>query len=428
MPSISLPIKKLFLLPLAFLAACSGTAKNPEERIVAQEALAESSAADSPVSSSSAKVPEVSDSTVSEVSFFAIGDVLFHTPLFRNCAEDSSRCHFDGIFALWKKDIESADIAVVNQETVFVPRSEGYSSYPSFGSPEELGLAEIAAGFDIVTHATNHTIDRGERAVDYTLDFWKDKPAKALGIHATEADRDSAFTLERNGIRFAFVNFTYGLNGQKLPENRPYLVDILDSNGDWISRVRKAEARAEVTVAFLHFGTEYTALPTEEAMRQAEQAIDAGADILVCAHPHVIEPYGIFTTAAGNRALVYWSLGNFISNQQQLETNLGGVAKFAVRKTQKADGKKIEVFAATLEASVTQQETGNYHAVPLASYTEDLAKTHLLRKKVPEFTLENLQKAFQKTLGESELCRTVSPADGLPLPVTNLSRPDASNF
>lgn len=323
MPRLALPIKELFLFPLLFLVACVGTAKDSENGTVAQEALAKSSATDAPFSSSSAELPAVADSTVSEVSFFAIGDVLFHAPLFRNCAEDSSRCDFDGIFALWKKDIQEADIAVVNQETVFVPRSEGYSSYPSFGSPEELGLAEIAAGFDIVTHATNHTIDRGERAVDYTLDFWKDKPAKALGIHATAADRDSVFTLERNGIRFAFVNFTYGLNGQKLPENRPYLVDLLDSNGEWVSRVRKAEARAEVTVAFLHFGTEYTELPTAEAMRQAEQAIDAGADILVCAHPHVIEPYGIFTTAAGNRALVYWSLGNFISNQQQLETNLG---------------------------------------------------------------------------------------------------------
>ncbi len=421
-------MKELFLFAFLFLLACGGTARNPEEKIVVQEPLPESSSADFSLSSSSAEVPEVPDSTVSEVSFFAIGDVLFHTPLFRNCAEDSSRCDFDGIFAPWKKDIQAADIAVVNQETIFVPRSEGYSSYPNFGSPEELGLAEIAAGFDIVTHATNHTIDRGARAVDYTLDFWKDKPAKALGIHATEADRDSVFTLERNGIRFAFVNFTYGLNGQKLPENRPYLVDLLDSNGNWISLVRRAESRAEVTVAFLHFGTEYTALPTEEAMRQAELAIDAGADILVCAHPHVIEPYGIFATAAGNRALVYWSLGNFISNQQQLETNLGGVAKFTVRKTQKGDEKKIEILSATLEASVTQQEPGNYHAVPLEAYTEDLAKAHLLRRKIPEFTRENLQKAFQKTLGESELCRTVSPADGLPLPITNLSKPDASNF
>lgn len=421
-----MPKKTLGLFLAALLAACGGTSKESEKAV---ETAPETQVLSKDVLSSAAEEePSVPDSTVSEVSFFAIGDVLFHVPLFSACRDDSLRCNFDHVFAPWKKDIESADIAVVNQETVFVPRNEGYSSYPSFGSPEELGQAEIDAGFDIVTHATNHTMDRGERAVDYTIGFWKDKPAKALGIHSTLEDRDSVFTIERNGIRFAFVNFTYGLNGQKLPEKRPYLVDLLDSSGNWISLVRKAEAAAEVTVAFLHFGTEYTELPTEEAMRTADKAIDAGADILVCAHPHVIEPYGIYTTAAGNRALVYWSLGNFVSNQQGLETNLGGVAKFTVRKTQKAGEKRLEIASANLEASVTQQEIENYRAIPLEAYTEELAEKHLLRKKIPEFTLANLQQAFQKTLGEAELCRTHPLSDALP--ITNLSekRQDEPNF
>ncbi|MDY6369840.1 MAG: CapA family protein [Fibrobacter sp.] len=196
------------------------------------------------------------DSTVSEVSFFAIGDVLFHTPLFKACKEDESKCNFDYIFAPWKEEIQKADIAAVNQETIFVPREDGYASYPSFGSPEEVGIAEIAAGFDIITHATNHTIDRKASAVDYTIDFWTGKSAKALGIHKTQSSQDSVYTLDKNGIRFAFVNFTYGLNGQKLPNDRPYLVDLLDSSGHWVEMVRKAEASAEVTVAFMHFGTE----------------------------------------------------------------------------------------------------------------------------------------------------------------------------
>ena len=421
--------KKTLGLFLAFLVACGGTSKETEKGTRETAADVRVSVEETYSSSAETELP-APDSTVSEVSFFAIGDVLFHVPLFAACRDDSSLCRFEHVFSHWKRDIESADIAVVNQETVFVPRSEGYSSYPSFGSPEELGLAEIDAGFDIVTHATNHTMDRGERAVDYTLDFWKAKPAKALGIHPTSEDRDSVFTLERNGIRFAFVNFTYGLNGQKLPERRSYLVDLLDSNGNWISLVRRAEAVAEVTVAFMHFGTEYTELPTEEAMRTAEKAIDAGADILVCAHPHVIEPFGIYTTAAGNRALVYWSLGNFISNQQQLETNLGGVAKFTVRKTQREGDIRIEVASAVLEASVTQQEAGNYRAIPLETYTEELAEKHLLRKKIPEFTLANLQRAFQKTLGGAELCRTLPPAEALPLSITNISKSgkEESNF
>ncbi len=373
--------------------------------------------------SSTAEIPfeAPKDSSVSEVSFFAVGDVLFHGALFKECAKDSSLCHFDYVFEPWKKDIQAADIAVVNQETIFVPRSERYTSYPNFGSPEEVGLAELDAGFDLVTHATNHTIDRRAAAVDYTLSFWKEKPVKALGIHPTREDRDSAFTLEKNGIRFGFVNFTYGLNGQKLPADRPYLVDVLDSADEWLFQIHRAEAAAEVTVAFLHFGTEYTDLPTQEAMRFAEKAIDAGADILVCAHPHVIEPFGVFTTKAGNRALVYWSLGNFVSNQQDISTNLGGVAKFTVRKVQKGEEFRVEIAQASFEGSVTQQEVGNYRAIPLSDYSDSLADKHRLKAKFPNLTLSELQKRFKKTLGDASLCETETVEVALPLVIRNFS-------
>lgn len=421
-------------LSLFTLVACSGTSKenllpvhdSATEKTSAVDPLAvdfaavDSTALDTAAALDSVK-PVKEDSPVFEVSFFAIGDVLFHTPLFKACKEDSSKCNYDYVFAPWKKDIQAADVAIVNQETVFVPRSEGYASYPSFGSPEEIGLAEIEAGFDIVTHATNHTMDRRASAVDYTIDFWTGKSAKALGIHRTQAGQDSVFTLDKKGIRFSFVNFTYGLNGQKLPADRPYLVDLLDSNGDWVEMVRKAEAAAEVTVAFMHFGTEYVELPTAEARAYAEQAIDAGADILVCTHPHVIEPYGIYTTKAGNRALVYWSLGNFVSNQQDISTNLGGVAKFAVRKVVKGDSSRLEVSSATFEGSVTQQEVGNYHAIPLVAYSDSLAEHHLLKAKKPELSLKAFEELFHKNLENAPKCNTEDPANVLPLEIVNLS-------
>ena len=178
---------------------------------------------------------------VSKVSFFAIGDVLMHTPLFAKCEVNISDCVFDQFFAAWKKDIESVDYACVNQETVFVPRGDGYTSYPTFGSPEEVGSAEINAGFDIVTHATNHTMDRKAKAVDYTLDFWKGKPMMVLGIHGTAEDQEKIRYDEKNGIKFAFLNFTYGLNGQKMPDNRQYLVDMLDSEGKWLKQIAEAD-------------------------------------------------------------------------------------------------------------------------------------------------------------------------------------------
>lgn len=419
-----------FAFPLALsLLSCSGKPDlaletppaNSRETFSAKEERPAAAEKNPVTATTPAKAFAAEDSTVSEVSFFAIGDVLFHAALFKQCEEDSSLCRFEYVFEPWEKDIRAADIAVVNQETIFVPRKDGYTSYPNFGTPEEVGLAEISAGFDIVTHATNHTIDRRAKAVDYTVDFWSGKPAKALGIHPTREDAEEPFTLEKNGIRFAFVNFTYGLNGQKLPEDRPYLVDVIDSSGEWLSTIRKAESAAEVTVAFLHIGTEYKSLPTQEAVETVERAIDAGADVLVCAHPHVIEPYGIFTTKAGNKALVYWSLGNFVSNQQDLPTNLGGVAKFTVRKVEKGGGVKLEITSATFEGSVTQQEVGKYRAVPLAAYSDSLAVRHRLRQKLPDFTLSNLQGLFEKTVGEANLCGTELPDGILPLSISKIS-------
>lgn len=411
----------LFGLLCCFIA-CSASSKGLSEKSSVRESKEKSVET---VGQDSAAVQEIApeakpDSTVEEVTFFAVGDVLFHTPLFKDCAEDSLKCDFGYIFEAWRPDIAAADIAIVNQETIFVPRASGYASYPSFGSPEEVGLAEIAAGFDVITHATNHTIDRGSAAVDYTLDFWAGKPAVVLGIHASAPAADSVAVIEKKGIRFSLVNFTYGLNGQRLPAGRPFLVDLLDSAGAWVEKVRRAERAADVTVAFMHFGTEYTELPSKEAVRFAEMAIDAGADILVCAHPHVVEPFGIYTTKSGNRALVYWSLGNFVSNQQQLATNLGGVAKFAVRKIARGNDARFEISAATFEGSVTQQEAGNYRAIPLDIYTDSLAEVHGLKSKLPEWTLSNLQEAFRKNLESAPLCGTEDPAQILPLPVVNL--------
>ncbi len=414
----------LLLTIFLFIISCAEThevTKKPSEVQKTEVTKTDTAVFEEAIPEKEEVIPQ-EDSTVSEVSFFAIGDVLFHTPLFKACKEDESKCNFDYIFAPWKEEIQKADIAAVNQETIFVPREDGYASYPSFGSPEEVGIAEIAAGFDIITHATNHTIDRKASAVDYTIDFWTGKSAKALGIHKTQSSQDSVYTLDKNGIRFAFVNFTYGLNGQKLPSDRPYLVDLLDSSGHWVEMVRKAEASAEVTVAFMHFGTEYVELPTAEAMNDAEQAIDAGADILVCAHPHVIEPYGIYTTKAGNRALVYWSLGNFVSNQQDISTNLGGVAKFAVRKVVKGSEARLEVSSATFEGSVTQQEVGNYHAIPLSDYSDSLAELHLLKTKIPELSLKAFTELFQKNLENAVKCNTEDPSIVLPLKIVNLSK------
>ena len=361
---------------------------------------------------------------VSKVSFFAIGDVLMHSALYAKCEANISNCVFDSFFSAWKADIESADYACLNQETVFVPRGDKYSSYPTFGSPEEVGTAELKAGFDIVTHATNHTMDRKAQGVDYTLDFWKDKPIMVLGIHGTAEDQENIRYDEKNGIKFAFLNFTYGLNGQKMPDNRQYMVDMFDPAGRWLKRVVEADKNAEVVVAFMHTGTEYTKLPDQESVSRVEQAIDAGADILVCAHPHVIQPFGIFKTKKGNKALVFWSLGNFISNQAHLETLLGGVAKFEVQKTVDGDQTRIEVIKASMEGSIAYVDKSGFSTIPLRDYTENLHAKHAWRKKIPEFTVKSANEYYNSIISSYAQCNTEEISKELPVLVTQMN--DAS--
>lgn len=359
---------------------------------------------------------------VSKVSFLAIGDVLMHSAIYEKCEINISECVFDRFFSAWKADIDSADYACVNQETVFVPRGDKYSSYPTFGSPEEVGTAELKAGFDIVTHATNHTMDRRAKGVDYTLDFWKNKPIMVLGIHGTAEDQEQIRYDEKNGIKFAFLNFTYGLNAQKMPDDRQYMVDMLDAEGKWLKRIAEADQNAEVVVAFLHMGTEYTELPDKESLARAEKAIDAGADILVCAHPHVIEPFGVFKTKKGNKGLVFWSLGNFISNQFRLGTILGGVAKFEVQKTVDGDKSTIEVTKADMEGSITYFDERGHSTIPLRDYTEQLHEKHGWKTTAKGFTFKSVNELYKRIVKSNAKCNTLDVSKALPIRVTQLKK------
>ena len=363
--------------------------------------------------------PAVSDTVVTKVSFFAVGDVLFHTPLFNACKADENKCDFDPIFKNWKSDIESADFAAVNQETILVSREMGFSSYPAFGTPEQVGDAEIAAGFDIVTHATNHTIDRGAAAIDYTLNFWKSKGEASpiiLGIHGSAEDKRAIRYAEKNGIKFAFFNNTYGLNGQKMPEDRQYLVDMQDENDEWLKPIAEADKNADVVVFFMHVGTEYVPIPSEDAQKKVRKAIDAGADIVVCHHPHVVEPFGVVSTPKGNTGLVYWSLGNFISNQKENPKLLGGVAKFVVQKTAVGENASFAVTEATFEGSVTHWDANGYTAIPLKDYTDSLAKRHAGKHA----SLKELQKLFTEAREGYSRCGTEKASERLPMPISPL--------
>ena len=266
------------------------------------------------------------------VRLLAVGDNLIHSPIYESCrTEDGFSC--DGLYENIKGYIKDADIAAINQETIFVENESRLSGYPTFGSPTEIGESTRRAGFNVVTHATNHTIDKGADSIIYTMDFWdRYDDVTVLGINRSEEARQSVEVWEKDGLKIAMLNFTYGLNGMRLPADKPYLVNLFERSEDNASLIKKAEDSADVTVVFIHFGTEYTHTPTKEQKRDVEFLCENGVDVVIGTHPHVVQPMTRHISENGNEALVFYSLGNFISNQDNTSKILGAMADVTITK------------------------------------------------------------------------------------------------
>lgn len=318
--------------------------------------------------------PEITETTV---TLCATGDNLAHTTVYNKCLTENGTYDFTGIYENIKPLISSYDLAVINQETVLITDPKLISSYPCFGTPAEMASAIVDTGFDIVLQATNHIMDKKIAGVESTLNVWQHYPdMTVLGIHADETDANNIDIIEKNGIKFAMFNYTYGTNGIPIPSDYVYMIDTLDDKDKLITDIQAAENQVDFTVCFLHIGDEYVYTPTAYQKSCIDEVIDAGADVIICAHPHVIEPYEWVTTENGNKGLVYYSCGNFVSGQDKLPRILGGIATVEFKKT--SDGIcSIENFDfIPIVTHRTRGNDGDTKVYLLQDYTDDLAAQH----------------------------------------------------
>ena len=330
-----------------------------------------------------------------------VGDALIHSGIYKQCKQSDGSYNADKLFENIKSVIQSADIAILNQETILVEKESDYSNYPNFGSPYAIGQGAINAGFDVIAHATNHTMDKGISGIQQTLNFWRNKNATILGIHETAEESDIAY-VSCEGITISFVNYTYGLNGlEKDLGDKKYMVDLLsDSNIE--KTVAKAKQTSDLMIAVLHVGTEYVYTPSNSAIKQVDRFIDAGADIVLCAHPHVVETYGMRTTKNNNTALVYYSLGNFISYQNKVPRMIGGMADITIGLTKQADSSyKVEIVDYDMVPIVTHlQGGGNISTYLLSDYTDALCAKHVYFKE-ENLTVSDLYGLYYDMVNEA---------------------------
>lgn len=324
------------------------------------------------------------------VSFVAFGDTIGHGPVL-SAAKTNEGYDFTENFENMTAYIESADVACVNQETVFV--GSNFTGYPSFGSPEAFGIAEAMAGFDVVTHATNHAFDRGEAGVLYTTAFWENYPQiTMLGMHESYEDAEEISVIEKNGLKIALLNYTYSLNGYVLPKGKEYMVDLLDEE-KIRADMEKARGMSDAIVVFAHWGNEYQNVPAQSQRSWAQLFADCGATVIVGAHPHVVQPLETVTANDGRVVPVYYSLGNFISNQNDYQTALCAMADFKIIK----DSSGVKCTDYVIKPVVTHMQPDYYSAYLLEDYTEEMAKKHKHRGRYGQrFTKEKYIEVFNE--------------------------------
>lgn len=313
------------------------------------------------------------ETTNSEVSLLAVGDDLIHDSVYK-AAKTKNGYNFDSVYAHTKKYIQKADLALINQETIFV--DSRYSGYPAFGSPKQAGDAIAKAGFDAVTQATNHALDRGVSSILYTYNFWHNKHPNIalLGIHNSQKDANKITVVKRNGIRIAMLNYTYGLNGLRLPQGKGYLVDLLQSESKIRNDIKRAKKQSDFVIVFPHWGIEYKYQPSADQKRWAKVFASAGADLVIGTHPHVLEPCTTIKSK-NHKTVVFYSLGNFVSAQTKADRALGGMAEVTIIRDQK--GVRIKNYK--LSGTITHKaKNQRYTVYKLDDYNNRLAKTNTM--------------------------------------------------
>lgn len=309
-----------------------------------------------------------------ELTLVAAGDNLIHSMVIKSGIKENNTYDYNYMYDNIKEYINSFDVAILNQETVLINDSSKYSGYPCFGSPIEIGDAVINAGFDIITQATNHAYDKKEEGINDSVEYWNKNDIPVLGIHTTPDD--NVFIYKHGNFKIAMLNYTYSLNGFTLPDGKNYLVDSLYDEEKIKKDLAYTENNADFTIVFPHWGTEYTHTETNEQIRLAEFLAENGADLIIGAHPHVIEPLKIITTTSGKEVPVYYSLGNFISNQDETPRMLGALAEITLVYD---DGNVyIKEYKATPVVTHITKGQKSFQTYLLKDYPDDLASQHKL--------------------------------------------------
>lgn len=266
-------------------------------------------------------------------SLAVVGDIMVHDYQY-NEAYDPATGTYDFMhnFQDVKKYFDGYDLVIGNLELTFGGTDRPYASFPCFNTPDSFLDALEDAGFDLLTTANNHSMDTGKAGVLRTLDMLDAYGIDHIGTYRSQAERDTLYIREINGIRFAFLSYTYGTNGIPVPED--HLVNRIDQE-QMLADIRAAQEAADIVVVLPHMGNEYESFTREVFVEWADAMFEAGADIILASHPHVLQRMEYRQIDHGDGVhdgFIIYSLGNFISSQTTPPRNASIVLHLTVEQ------------------------------------------------------------------------------------------------
>lgn len=349
-----------------------------------------------PTTNPEPKVPNTKD-----IILVATGDILMHNTQIWGGQQPDGSYNFDSFFSPVEHLIKAGDYASTNFEAPMAGPDSGFTGYPLFNSPDDIADTFKKSGFDLIVTANNHILDREYDGALRTLDVLQKASLDTTGCFSSLEAQNTPLVKSIRDVDVGYIAYTYGVNGIPLPKNAPYLVNIMDPD-KVLADISTLRPKVDVLVLVLHWGEEYRLQPTNQQKELTQKFLEAGVDVILGSHPHVIEPMEV-KQIDGKSKFVIYSMGNFISAQNGLERNSGIVLNLQFRKDfDKNTTSLIKVsYAATYSHAYRSGGKLQYRVVPILETIQkikDGTEPILTLQDLP--VLENVLEQTRTQLGE----------------------------
>lgn len=323
------------------------------------------------------QMAEITTVQPAEITLVAAGDVVMNGSVVESGRLESGAYNFDHLFSHLSGELSQFDLRTVDQETGLAGSEFGFGSEQPLNAPQELGRAEIEAGFNVILRATDHTLDLGHEGVHNELQWWNNEHPEIPLLGVAEPDPEenpglndyvnNVYIFDKDGFKVAVLNHSWSITDEERG-----VVSVL-AEDQIASDVQKArDEGANMIIACPHWGMEYNTEPSEEEMAFAQVYANNGVDVVIGTHPRVLQRVDVLQSEDGHRTICYYSLGCLISSLDS-QSLVGGLAEITLSRD---DTGNYTVSSAALKPVVTHRGNGDdFGTYLLSDYSTDLAQS-----------------------------------------------------